>query len=261
MLTEYGNKYIDSSVSNQTLINEIMSFNPVQESLNKGKTLDPFLRELLAEQSKCICLNKTLSNLQQRIAFVYGPLTKIWTAMETEKESDVADQGESNSLLERPKLFDQLIYFLDRLFYVSCIRSFNVFMSFVGDQKIVESMLKYNATAFAEAENMLFGPKYEKLIAKSKKFFGSIKNQGPSKEGNRRQPFRKGSVFRTRGNRERGTFTTAAQTLRQQYPTGGQFPCQGKPGGMSDSRGKAFYTSFVALGLGFLQLLWSLQSY
>ena len=49
-------------------------------------------------------------------------------------------------------------------------------------------MLKDNATAFLEAENMKFGPKYEKLVAKSlrsknelKELFGSIKSQGLSK--------------------------------------------------------------------------------
>ena len=93
VLAEYTNKHMGNFVSNQTLINEIMSFNPVPENLKRGKILDPYLRELLVEQDNYICLNqdKTLSNLQQRIAFVYEPLTKIWTAMETEKESYVAD--------------------------------------------------------------------------------------------------------------------------------------------------------------------------
>ena len=95
VLAEYANKYMDNFVSNQTLINEIMSFNPVPENLKRGKILDPYLRELLAEQDKNICLNqdKTLGNLQQRIAFVHGPLTKIWTAMAAEKESYLAEEG------------------------------------------------------------------------------------------------------------------------------------------------------------------------
>ena len=93
VLAEYANKYMDNFVSNQTLIDKIMSFNLVPENLKKDKILDPYLRELLAEQDKHICLNqdKTLSNLQQRIAFVFGPLQKIWTAMEAEKESYVVD--------------------------------------------------------------------------------------------------------------------------------------------------------------------------
>ena len=44
----------------------------------------------LAEQDKCICLNqdKTLSNLQQRIAFLYGLPTKLWTTLEAEKDEE-----------------------------------------------------------------------------------------------------------------------------------------------------------------------------
>ena len=46
VLAEYGNKFMGNFVSNQTLINEIMLFNPERESLTKGKILDPYLREL-----------------------------------------------------------------------------------------------------------------------------------------------------------------------------------------------------------------------
>ena len=108
VLAEYANRYMDNSVSNQTLISEIMSFNPVPENVKRGKILDPHLRELLAEQDKYIFLNqnKILGNLQQRISFVYGPLTKTWTAMDFEKESYLADEGETNPLLEISKLFD-----------------------------------------------------------------------------------------------------------------------------------------------------------
>ena len=48
----------------------------------------------------CLKQDKTLSNLQERIAFVYGPLTKIWTAMEAKKEYYAADQGKTNLLFE-----------------------------------------------------------------------------------------------------------------------------------------------------------------
>ena len=150
--------------------------------------------------------------------------------MEVEKESYIADEGKTNPLLEISKLFDQVILLLGQAMNsCSYIRHFNFLMSFVGDKKRIDSMLKDNTTAFSEAENMLFGSKYEELMLKtlnsknrSKELFGSIKNQGLSKEGNRRQPFRKCSLFRTRGNRRRGMFTAAGQTLPQPYPTGGQ---------------------------------------
>ena len=114
VLAEYVNKYMDNFVSNQTLIDEIMSFNAVPENLQKGKILDPHLRELLAEQAKYICLNqdKRLSNIQQRIVFVY--------------------EGETNPLFEMSKLFDQVIFLL-RQATNSCsyIRRFNCLTSFV----------------------------------------------------------------------------------------------------------------------------------
>ena len=79
VLAEYANKYMDNFVSNQTSINEIMPFNPVTENLKRGKILEPYLRELLAEQDKYTFLNqdKTLVNLQQRIAFLYVPSLKF----------------------------------------------------------------------------------------------------------------------------------------------------------------------------------------
>ena len=115
-----------------------MSFNPVLELLKRDKILDPYLRELVAEQGKYICLNqdKTLGNLQQRIAFAYGSLTKIWTAMEAEKESYLADEGETNPLFKMSKFFDQVVSLLGQAMNsCSYIRRFNVLMSFIGDKK------------------------------------------------------------------------------------------------------------------------------
>ena len=51
---------------------------------------------------------------------------------------------------------------------------------------------------------------------RSKELFGYIKYQGTSKEGNRRQPFQKGSQLKTKGNRGRGMFTAPGQTSQQQ---------------------------------------------
>ena len=66
---------MDNFASNQTLMNEIMSFNPVPEHLKRGKILDPYLRELLAEKDKYICLNqdKTLGNYNKELLFCMAP--------------------------------------------------------------------------------------------------------------------------------------------------------------------------------------------
>ena len=139
MLAGYANKYMDNFDSSQTLIyNETMSFNPVPENLKKGKILDPYWRELPAEQDKYICLNqdKALSNLQQRIAFVYGPLTKFLPWMDAAKESYVADEG-GNNLFEISKLFDQVILLLGQAIKLcSCIRRLMSWCSLLGTRKV-----------------------------------------------------------------------------------------------------------------------------
>ena len=88
--------------------------------------------------------------------------------MEVERESYLADEGETNLLFEMSKLFDQVILLLRQTMNsFSYIRRFNILMSYVGDNKIVEYMLKDNSTAFSVTGNMLLESKYEKLVAKS----------------------------------------------------------------------------------------------
>ena len=55
-----------------------------------------------------------MGNLQQIIAFMYEPITKISTAMESEKEPCVADERETIHLLEMPNHFDQVILLLEK---------------------------------------------------------------------------------------------------------------------------------------------------
>ena len=75
--------------------------------------------------------------------------------MKAEKESYIADEGKNNHRLRLSKFFDQVILLLEQAMNSrSYIRRFNVLMSFVGDKKRTESMLKDNTTAFSEAGNM-----------------------------------------------------------------------------------------------------------
>ena len=50
VIAECANKYMENVVSNQTLINKIVSVNHVIETFKKGKILDLYLKELLAGQ-------------------------------------------------------------------------------------------------------------------------------------------------------------------------------------------------------------------
>ena len=88
-------------------------------------------------------------------------------------------------------------------------------MSFVGDKKRVEYMLEDNSRAFPDAGNMLLGPKYEKLVAKSlspknrsKELFGSTK-----KSRNLQRKELKGSPFK------KATYLEAQETGREGFST------------------------------------------
>ena len=86
----------------------------------------------------------------------------------------------------------------------SYIRRFNALMSFVEYKKRVESMLKENVTGISDAENMLLGPKYEELMAKSlssknrsKELFGSIKTKDRPRWEVEGSPFEKSLYLET----------------------------------------------------------------
>ena len=56
--------------------------------------------------------------------------------MEAEKESYLADEGETNPLFKMSKFFDQVVSLLGQAMNsCSYIRRFNVLMSFIGDKK------------------------------------------------------------------------------------------------------------------------------
>ena len=226
-LAKYANKYIDTFITNQSLKENILVENPVPANVHGCKKLDSFVREMLVEQNKTICMSqeKSLANLQQRIENIYEPLSKVWSAIEMEKVN-VDNENEEDLIFTMSSLFDQTILLLGQAVN-SCayIRRFNILMSFMTDKKKVEGILKENAAVFAESDDNLFGEKYEETMIKSakskkktKEFFGSMKGLRPSSStSTNRQPFPRSSLPQTRGGgRGRNFFYTAGQTLQQQ---------------------------------------------
>ena len=228
-LAKYANDYILNFAPVQTLAERILDKNPVPTNIKGENLLDPYLRELMVEQNKRIPLSqdKALSKLQQKIAAVYGPLCKIWHAMEGEKEA-MEESGESldsqHPLTELSHLLDQVLILLGQSVN-SCTytRRFNILMAFINDKKRVEVMMKENADAFIDESNanMLFGPKFEETVAKSltsksksKEFFGALNQPASSstKEPTKHnKPFPRVPLFRARGGRGRGSFNQTGQ--------------------------------------------------
>ena len=65
----------------------ILKDNPVPSNIIKPKKLDTAFREILEEQYKKTALSneEMLSNIQNKVFSVLGPLTKLWATMEGEK--------------------------------------------------------------------------------------------------------------------------------------------------------------------------------
>ena len=103
-LAGYPNKHIKTFLSNQTLMEYILRANPILSSIKADLLLDPYLRKLLSKQGKQFPLNqyKSLVNLEQRTTIIYGPLSKIWTALEARKEDFLNEN--SDELILRKKI-------------------------------------------------------------------------------------------------------------------------------------------------------------
>ena len=122
---------------------------------------------------KFIGQEKSLFNLQEKIASVYGPLCRIWAALEMEKESMVVsgeNLNEEHPSAEISRLLDQGLILLEQsVNNCTYIRRFNIIMALLNDKKKVETVIKENSLAFIDKSisNALFGLKYEETVAKS----------------------------------------------------------------------------------------------
>ena len=127
-----------------------MSANPIPSNTRGDFLLDPYLTKFLSEQGKRFPLNQdqSLVYLKRRISFIYGPLNKIWTASEAEKEALSNENSEispyeENRLITTSYLMDQVILLLGQAINTCAyIRIFNILMSLMRDKKKAEMMLK-----------------------------------------------------------------------------------------------------------------------
>lgn len=135
---------MNSFKPNAALEEGILRDNPIPLNIMKEKMLDTHLRELPTEQDKRIALNqdRLVANIQQRISFTMGPLCRLWSMMEVEKNALLAstetDDIQSTNIGPMSELFDQTVLLFGQA-YNSCsyLRRFNVLMSFMPDKKRV----------------------------------------------------------------------------------------------------------------------------
>lgn len=85
-LAEYAKRLIQNFTSTETVTEGILDKNPVPTNNKRKNLLDPYIRKLMVEQNKHIALSqdKSLINLQQKLACVYRPLRAV---LDMEKQS------------------------------------------------------------------------------------------------------------------------------------------------------------------------------
>ena len=116
--------------------------------------------ERISKQSKRLPLNqgKSFINLQKRSFFIYELLSKIWTALEAEKEgfsnwNSEINPEEVNPLIIISYLIDQVVLLFGQVVNACAyIGRFNILMSFMSDKN----------KGIQEQWKKMFGRKFEK---------------------------------------------------------------------------------------------------
>ena len=113
-----------------------MNKNPISRNVHPPKKMNDFMRELLLEKRNHfeITSDTNLVKLQQRLLDVMGPLSKIWTTVESAKNSQ--DEHAEVSLGDMLRYLDQTVVLLGQAYNnFSYTRHFNVLKQINGDPR------------------------------------------------------------------------------------------------------------------------------
>ena len=88
-MAQYANVNFDTYIKEADLIKAVLIKNPVPENINPVKTLDDFVKDILKDKKKQkdLDFDNVLEKIQGRNRSAMGPLSKIWTAVESARLS------------------------------------------------------------------------------------------------------------------------------------------------------------------------------
>ena len=134
----------------------------------KGLKLDEYIKELLSDSKKLSTLNqeKALKGTQDKVALILGPLTRLWSIMEAEREALPDDDEAISGHMEIATLFEQSILLISQAFNATTYhRRLNILNTLIDNSIKVKEILKERSLDLDDMENpYLFGEKFEKLI-------------------------------------------------------------------------------------------------
>ena len=99
-------------ISEKEIREKIQATNPIPFNVKGSQKLDEYIKEILSDNKKLSALNqeKALKGIQEKVASILGPLTRLWSIMEAEREAlpDHDDEATSGHM-EVATLFEQSI--------------------------------------------------------------------------------------------------------------------------------------------------------
>lgn len=87
-MLDYVHKYMATHASEKDIKDHILLQNPVPINLKKVPGFDSYIKELLMENNKSVTLKneRVLKSVQEKLAIVMGPLSRLWKIMEENHE-------------------------------------------------------------------------------------------------------------------------------------------------------------------------------
>ena len=88
-MAQNANLNFDTYIKEADLIKAVLTKNPVPENISPVKTLDDFVKDTLKDKKKQkdLDFDHVLEKIEGRNRSVVGPLSKVWTAVESARLS------------------------------------------------------------------------------------------------------------------------------------------------------------------------------
>ena len=168
-LAQYVQKYMNQHIPEKEIIEKFLSNYPVPNNIKSPQVLDNYIKELLNDNKKVVTINheKVLKSLQEKITYIMGPLSTLWSIMEAERDQLDANNEEAESLNEMSSLFEQTALLIAQTYNsVAHHRRANILSTLIDNQTKVKEILRDQSDEMDDPNNeFLFGDKFEERLS------------------------------------------------------------------------------------------------
>ena len=153
------------------LIKAVLIKNLVPENINPVKTLDDFVKDILKDKKKYLDFNHVVEKIQGRNRSVMGPLSKIWTSVESARLSQ--EDLVKVDLKESQEFVEESVLLLEQASSsISYYERFYMLLALTNSPQQSKQMLREKSDLLQKNDKNLSGEKFRENIwhtSKSKK--------------------------------------------------------------------------------------------